>query len=378
MENEVRQSDVRVDKQPRLPLLTRLSRGATIYAIQILGAPALWYRDWFYPPKTPPTLVKTYPCRPSLPISIFFPQSYDSNESQPPLPTLFSIHGGGFCLGRPSDDDEWNARFANMHNTLVIALNYRKAPYHPFPTAPHDLEALLLAAFDDESLPIDKSRIAVGGFSAGGSLTLSVCQLPSIREKVKPSAAIPVYAIVDKSIPGEIKVKTRYYKPGLGPGMRTDPTDYLASFSPVFLWSYINPGVSMKEPLLSSYFAPRDALPPHIFFVAAELDQLAHETWCMANKLAGRPEPLFTDKVGQEKLAPEKGQLILDDERFAFEHVDEGGKSSVRWLLVPDQLHGFDRLPANWHGKESLEDAKLKEVAYQKIVGEWLRESVWK
>jgi poly(3-hydroxybutyrate) depolymerase len=64
-----------------------------------------------------------------------------------------------------------NERFASMHNVLVIELNYRKAPAHPFPTALYDLEALMLAVFDDESLPIDKGRIAVGGFSAGGNLT---------------------------------------------------------------------------------------------------------------------------------------------------------------------------------------------------------------
>ncbi|KAI2628675.1 alpha/beta-hydrolase [Hypoxylon sp. NC1633] len=378
IENELRQADVRRDKLPRVPLLSRLSHGAIIYAMQLLGEPYLWYRDWTSPPEIAPTLIKTYQSRPSLPIRIFFPKSYDSKTSQTPLPTLFTIHGGGFCLGWTQEDDEWNARFASMHNVLVIGLNYRRAPSYPFPTAIYDLEALILASFDDESLPIDKGRIAIGGFSAGGNLTLGLCQLPSIREKVRPSAALPVYAIVDNSIPTDFKVKTRYYKPELGVGKRSEPTDYLANFAPVFDSNYINPELNLQDPLLSPCFAPRETLPPHIFLVACELDQLAHETWCMANKLAGRPEPLLSDKVGQEKLGREKGQLILDDERFAFEHVGEGGKSSVRWLLIPDQLHGFDRIPHSWHGKESLEDAKLKEVAYQKVVGYWLKDVAWK
>lgn len=148
-----------------------------------------------------------------------------------------------------------------MNNVLVIALNYGKAPAAPFPTAIHDLEALMLAAYDDESLPIDKDRIAVGGFSAGGSLTLSVCQLPSIREKVKPKAAVPVYAVVDKSVPMDIKIQTRYYKPDLGSGMRAESTDFLSSMSDAFLWSYIEPGTDLQQPLLSPYFATRDSLP---------------------------------------------------------------------------------------------------------------------
>ncbi|OTA90464.1 hypothetical protein M434DRAFT_397998 [Hypoxylon sp. CO27-5] len=379
MAEDLKESDVRLDTQPSIPILERLTRGATIYALQTIGVLVLWYREWASPPKTPPNIVKYYQCRPSLAIRIFFPKSYDPNVAKTPLPTVFTIHGGGFCLGQPHDDDVWNARFANMHNVLVIALNYRKAPSYPFPTALYDLEALMLAAFDDESLPIDKDHIAVGGFSAGGSLTLTVCQLPSIREKVKPLAALPIYAVVDKSIPPEVKLKTRYYKLGLGPGLRSQPTDFLAVLSPIFMWSYIDPGRNLKDPLLSPYFAPRDALPPHIFFIGTELDQLAHETWCMASKLAGRREPLLSEKVGQEKPADRKGELILDDERFAFEHIEEGGKRSIRWLLVPDQIHGFDHLPRSYHGSEdALKDARVKEVAYQKILGEWLRGVAWK
>ncbi|KAI1073391.1 alpha/beta-hydrolase [Whalleya microplaca] len=366
--------------QPRLPILSRLTNGTIINSVQIFRAPSAWVKDWyswFYPPDFAPSIVKTYECRPSLPIRIFFPKSYDQTSPQT-LPIFFSIHGGGFSVGTPNDDDEWNARFATTHNILVIALNYRKAPAYPFPTAIYDLEALILAVYDDESLPIDKSRIALGGFSAGGNLTLSVSQLASIREKVRPSAALPIYAVVDFTVPIEEKVKLRYYKPDLGPGMRASPTDFLARFSPVFNWCYIDPGQSLEDPLLSPFYAHRENLPAHLFFVAAELDQLAHETWRMASKVAGRPIPGFMDFVGQQKTHPEKGGLILNDEQFAFEHLDEDKKGSVRWLLVPDQIHGFDHIPVNWHGKESFEDAELKTIAYQKVIGEWLHNVAWK
>ncbi|KAI1803291.1 alpha/beta-hydrolase [Daldinia bambusicola] len=378
MANEASKLDVRVLQQPRLPVLFRVYRGVVIYAIEILEVTTAWFRDWAHPPEIPPNYVKKYSCRPYLPIRVFFPKSYDPHSSKTPLPTIYTIHGGGFCLGRPNDDDAWNAQFANMHNVLVVALNYRKAPSYPFPTATYDLEALILATLDDDSLPIDKTRIAIGGFSAGGSLTLSVCQLPSIREKVRPSAAVPIYAIVDKAIPPEIKLKTRYYKPGLGPGMRSAPNDFLSVLSPFFLWSYIEPGFNLTDPLLSPYFAPRNTLPPHIFLIGAELDQLAHESWSMANRLAGRPEPLLTDVAGQEKIGPGKGELILDDDRFAFEHIEDEGKSSIRWLLIPDQIHAFDHLPPRWLGEDGLEDGKLKTAAYQKLIGEWLLGFVWK
>lgn len=132
-------------------------------------------------------------------LSIFFPSSYDQT-SPATLPALFTIHGGGFCLGHQRDDDEWNRTFADTHSVLVISLNYSKAPTYPFPTAPHDIEALVLAALEDASLPIDRSahapasRTAILGFSAGGNLALSVSRMsdppprpPTAFPKLKPS-----------------------------------------------------------------------------------------------------------------------------------------------------------------------------------------------
>ncbi|KAI1504809.1 Alpha/Beta hydrolase protein [Biscogniauxia marginata] len=369
------------DTQKALPLLSRLSTGAVAYTLKgALGTirQVMQLHSYFYPPECRPDIVKTYDCRPDLPISIYLPKAYDQSSSKA-LPTLFNIHGGGFCIGEPEDDNELNVRFANLHNVLVVALNYRKAPQYPFPTAVYDVEALMLAAYEDKALPIDKTRIAVGGYSAGGSLSLSVCQLPSIRETVKPAAALPVYAIVEHATPLDQKLKLRYYKPGLGPGKRSSSTDFLESFAPVFEWSYVPVGQDLREPLLSPIFASRETLPPHIFFVAAELDMLAHETWRMASEFAGRPVPAPTDKVGQAEPASKPGDFILDDERFAFENVDAGGTSSVRWLLVPDQIHGFDRLQLSYHGsEEALRDAQLKTEAYQKVLGEWLHQVAWK
>ncbi|KAI0441615.1 Alpha/Beta hydrolase protein [Xylaria telfairii] len=277
--------------------------------------------------------------------SIFFPRDYDQTLPQT-LPTVFIIHGGGFCMGSPEDDDVWSERFATMHNVLVIELNYRKAPAHPFPTAMYDIEALMLAVLNDESLPLDKSRIAVGGFFAGGSLTLSVCQLPSIHDKVRPAAVIAIYPLVDQTIHTREKLKMRHYKPDLKTGTRGKSSDLLAGWGQTFRWSYIPIGHDLRDPLLSPYFALRDDLPPHVFLIGAELDHLSHEAWRMANKLAGRAVPSFTEMAGQERPAHDSESLILDNERFAFEQVDVDGGKSVRWLLVPDEAHGF--------GKEAL------------------------
>ncbi|KAI0129681.1 alpha/beta hydrolase fold protein [Xylariales sp. AK1849] len=366
--------------QPQYPLLSRLYNGVTISTIKGVTTPVRWYQNWhswFYPTECAPNIVKTYECRSYLPIRIFFPKAYDQTSPEN-LPLIFSIHGGGWCVGDPLDDDEWNRHFADEYGFLVVALNYSKAPFRPFPTAIHDLEALMLAVIADESLPFDKKRVAITGFSAGGNLALSVCQLPSIREKINISAALPVYPPLDQSISADERIKRRYFKTELGSDLRGSPADYLKAMSPIFKWSYINHGQDLRDPLLSPLFAARDALPQNIYIVAAELDQLAHEAWRMACKLSGRPEPTPDNKVGQAEVAMVSGGLILNDDRFAFQHESPDG-ASVRWLLVPDQVHGFDRLPERFQGSEkSVRDAQLKTKQYQKLFGEWLHQVVWK
>ncbi|KAM0540921.1 hypothetical protein ACHAPJ_013450 [Fusarium lateritium] len=200
---------------------------------------------------------------------IFFPKTYDA-KSEKKLPTLLSIHGGGFVVGDPRDDDLWNHTFANMHSVLVVALNYTKAPHARFPTPTYDLEQLILAALSDSSLPIDKDRVALAGASAGGNLALSVSTLPSMCgsgdgvRRIK--TIIPMYPVVDMSVRRDYKTRTRQYKPSLG-GFRAKPNDYLLRLSPVFDAAYTLPSQDLKDPLLSPIYAPKDQLPPNIFLL---------------------------------------------------------------------------------------------------------------
>src|SRR5690349_13914228 len=75
---------------------------------------------------------------------IFYPKNFDAKAGKK-VPTILNIHGGGFVVGNPRDDDLFNYTFANMHSVIVIALNYTKAPRARFPTPTYDLEQLILA-----------------------------------------------------------------------------------------------------------------------------------------------------------------------------------------------------------------------------------------
>jgi acetyl esterase/lipase len=268
---------------------------------------------------------------------------------------------------------------------LVVSLNYSKAPVYPFPTAPHDVEALLLAALADDSLPTDRARTALLGFSAGGNLALSVSQRPGVRPLLR--AAVSVYGCLDLSVPPEEKPRNRPWKPSLPPP-RSDGTDPLIGLAPAFDWGYIPYGQDLRDPLLSpAHFRAREDLPPYVALVAAELDMLAHESWRVACRLSrsskrvvpGRESEDVRWRVcGREEVAAEEKLLELQDERFAFEETWDGG--GVKWLLVPDVLHGFD----NPHirrvvgGKEATEDAVRKTEAYTAELARWLKDVVWR
>jgi acetyl esterase/lipase len=54
------------------------------------------------------------------------------------LPIFLFFHGGGFCLGTRHDDMESNRILTVKAGTIIVCLDYRLAPEHPFPQAIHD------------------------------------------------------------------------------------------------------------------------------------------------------------------------------------------------------------------------------------------------
>ena len=93
------------------------------------------------------------------------------------LPTLVYFHGGGFTIGSIATHDALCRRLSHLAACAVLSVGYRLAPEHKFPQAQDDAWDVVqwLAAKGAEH-GLDPSRIAVGGDSAGGTLS-AVCAI---------------------------------------------------------------------------------------------------------------------------------------------------------------------------------------------------------
>lgn len=102
---------------------------------------------------------------------------------------------------------------------------------------------------------------------------------------------------------------------------------------------------------------------------------LGHEAWRAACRYAGRAVPDFSQRIGQEQPAEggKPGVLITEgDQRFAWEEKNRDGE--IKWLCVPDAIHGFDMADAMRADAATVEDGALKRDALIKMLGEWLFE----
>jgi len=110
---------------------------------------------------------------------------------------LLWIHGGGFVGGEAAMDQALCARFASELGVLVVSVEYRLAPEHPFPEPLDDCVAALRWLHGEAAaLGVDPTRIAVGGASAGGGLAAATVQRAH-DEDVPVAFQLLVYPMLD-------------------------------------------------------------------------------------------------------------------------------------------------------------------------------------
>jgi acetyl esterase len=108
----------------------------------------------------------------ALPIRIYWPPAgVGDGVATPPPPVLLYFHGGGFVVGDLDIFDPLARSLCKYTRSIVISVDYRLAPEHPYPAAVNDAYAALLWAADNaRALGGDPDRLIVAGDSAGGTL----------------------------------------------------------------------------------------------------------------------------------------------------------------------------------------------------------------
>jgi acetyl esterase len=127
-----------------------------------------------------------------VPVRVYRP-SPDSG-----LPVFVVFHGGGWVIGSAEEFDVIARQLANASNAIVVSVDYRLAPEHPYPAPLDDCwRALQWSAAHAGDFGGDASRLAIGGDSAGGNLA-AVCAQRA-RGEGGPALALQVlvYPVCD-------------------------------------------------------------------------------------------------------------------------------------------------------------------------------------
>ncbi|MCV7434073.1 alpha/beta hydrolase [Mycolicibacterium bacteremicum] len=198
-----------------------------------------------------------------IPARIYWPP-VDQHEN---LPVVVYYHGGGWAIGDLDTHDHVARAHSVGAEAIVVSVDYRLAPEHPFPAGVEDAWAALRWVGEHAAeLGGDPERIAVAGDSAGGNL--SAVMALRARDAGGPPLVFQLLwypvAVGDRSAPSFIENADAYI-------LNRDVTN-------AFLTWYL-PGMDLDNPAaLPTDVAPANAeslagLPP-AYIGTAEHDPL--------------------------------------------------------------------------------------------------------
>lgn len=200
-----------------------------------------------------------------------------------PLPAVVFYHGGGWVIGNLDTSDNLCRMLSNRASAVVVSVDYRLAPEHRFPAAVDDsYAALAWVSRNAERLDVDRSRIAVGGSSAGGNLAAAVAL--KARDRGGPRLAYQVMIYPATNLFDLTSASHRYFASGYG--MTREHVEF-------FRESYLPEVADRKSPYASPLLAESlEGLPPAIV-ITAGFDVLRDEGIAYAERLEASGVPIL-------------------------------------------------------------------------------------
>jgi len=211
---------------------------------------------------------------PGLPARAYWPRALE------PVGALVWLHGGGWCIGVLDGFDRVCRSLCNAAAAIVVSVDYRLAPEHPWPAAVHDATLAVdwVVGHGAGQLGFDAGRVAIGGDSAGGNLA----------------------AIAARHRPDALRAQLLVY-PALDAAMDSESFRELADFPLLtaeaieFCWrTYLGDGADPAEPDVSPLRATNLRGLPPAYVAVAGFDVLRDEGVAYAEALerAGVPVTL--------------------------------------------------------------------------------------
>jgi acetyl esterase/lipase len=183
------------------------------------------------------------------------PGEWIEPETAEPGRGILYLHGGGYVIGSPTTHRGLAGHLAIASRARVLLIDYRLAPEHPFPAALEDARAAYRFLLDQG---FDPRRIAIGGDSAGGGLTLATAL--SLRDSGTPlpAALFLISPWTDQTFSGD-SVQSRA---GRDPLLQPYSSDWMVE---TYAGSY-----PLTHPYISPLFADLRGLPPTFIQVGSE------------------------------------------------------------------------------------------------------------